>query len=73
MRRSPVNDTKQSTKGSKPGRKGKQKKSTEVSAELHFAIRECAEEIELLGEFAAVSWSHVPILQCYKWPFQIAR
>ncbi len=71
--RSPVSDDKQSSKGSKSGRKSKKKMSTEMTAELQMVIRDCAEEVELLGEFAAVSWRHVPILQCYRWPFQILR
>ncbi len=66
-------EDKQRSKGSKSSRKGKQKRSTEVTSEVQLEIRKCAEEVELLGEFAAVSWRHVPILQCYKWPFQILK
>ncbi len=70
---SPSSEDKQRSKGSKSNRKAKQKRSTEVTVELQLEIRNCAEEIELLGEFAAVNWRHVPILQCYKWPYQIFK
>ncbi len=61
--------------GSISGRKGKQKKlrPIKMSPEMQLAIRRCSEEVELVGEFAAVSWKHVPILHCYRWPVNIFR
>ncbi len=70
--RSLVTEDEQRSKGSQSNRKGKKKKkSTATTDELLLEIRKCAEEVELVGEFAAVNWRHIPILQCYKWPFQI--